>query len=487
MLELALLSPPRLLRSLISATLATLWLTLPMAAEEPVVIDVQEEIVVSDQVTVAPAVWITVQETATVTDTVAVTPAISILVSEAIAVVDAVVLSPAVQLEVLETISVTDSVATTIQFPAPPGVIRVHTVATTDNGRLDPGEVVTAAVTQIYLTFSQALQDLEGDNDPDDVTNPDNYLVLRPGPNGVFDTADCLEGPLIDDELIGDGPALYLSEQDTVALHLNAGVPIAEGDYQLMVCGSTGLRDTAGTALDGNGDGEPGDDFVMTFRLAADHALDNPNFDQAIEGWTVEFPPGATIEPAELDSDNAPTSGAALVDTRGAAGESWLSQCHEAEGVEEAQPVRFGARIQLIEALPETAQALAELLFFLEPGCSGPPFEQSDLLFDLENAASIWQPFEKAATLPEGTQSVRLRVGALTAEPDAAIFHVDDVFLAADLTGLFRDDFESGGVDAWSNAVGGPAGRASAELELSDLPTTTPTTSGARRAPEPER
>ena len=196
-------------------------------------------------------------------------------------------------------------------------------------------------------------------------------------------------------------------------VHVNAGLPLVEGSYMLLVCGSnsqeTGLEDTGGQLLDGNGDGEPGDDFVLRFEVAAQHRLFNPNFDQGTESWTTVFPDGATIEPIEDDVDGVPTSSSALlIDTRGASGDSSIRQCF---AVESDQALRFGARIKLVEALPDSASASASLHYFDQETCEGEALGSSDLQFELENAASIWQSFRTFATAPQGARSAQLRVG----------------------------------------------------------------------------
>ena len=75
---------------------------------------------------------------------------------------------------------------------APPRAIAVETVADTDDGLLTAGETLVTPITQIVVTFSEPVADPVGDSDPDDVTNPANFQLIRPGVDGTFQTTSCV-------------------------------------------------------------------------------------------------------------------------------------------------------------------------------------------------------------------------------------------------------------------------------------------------------
>jgi LPXTG-site transpeptidase (sortase) family protein len=92
--------------------------------------------------------------------------------------------------------------------------------------------------------------------DPDDVTNPHNYLLLQTGPNLAYDTAGCQafatngDLPVGDDVLIPFDPGIYSSsDTPTVTLALSSGNPLPNGVYRLYICGTTSIVDLAGNPL----------------------------------------------------------------------------------------------------------------------------------------------------------------------------------------------------------------------------------------------
>jgi hypothetical protein len=55
----------------------------------------------------------------------------------------------------------------------------VNSVADTGDGVL--AEEATYAITRLMVSFSEQVRDLFGNTDPDDVTNPANYLLINDG------------------------------------------------------------------------------------------------------------------------------------------------------------------------------------------------------------------------------------------------------------------------------------------------------------------
>ncbi|RME88037.1 MAG: hypothetical protein D6770_07895, partial [Anaerolineae bacterium] len=57
----------------------------------------------------------------------------------------------------------------------------------------------TTGPTSFTVTFNENVNDPVGNTDPDDVTNPANYILVEAGANGLFDTASCRNGVQADD------------------------------------------------------------------------------------------------------------------------------------------------------------------------------------------------------------------------------------------------------------------------------------------------
>jgi hypothetical protein len=64
-----------------------------------------------------------------------------------------------------------------------PQVTTVSTVRDTGDGVLSPGEVTGASITQLLVTFDEAM------GSP--ATSPGGYRVTEAGSNGLLETADC--------------------------------------------------------------------------------------------------------------------------------------------------------------------------------------------------------------------------------------------------------------------------------------------------------
>ncbi|HSL84311.1 MAG TPA: DUF11 domain-containing protein, partial [Thermoanaerobaculia bacterium] len=141
----------------------------------------------------------------------------------------------------------------------PPEVV---SVAALPSGQLlTDGVLVTQSITGLEVAFSEAMQDPPGDADPDDVTNPANYLLVRPGANGTFQTVSCAAGLAGDDVPVAIQSVAY--DAGTFTAVLDLGSPLPVDDYRFFACGSATLRDLAGNPLAG------GDDFIVSFRMAS--------------------------------------------------------------------------------------------------------------------------------------------------------------------------------------------------------------------------
>ena len=161
------------------------------------------------------------------------------------------------------------TVATSTTDTIPPQVTWVGTYQDTGDGELVDGEVTGAAITRLDVRFSEPVQDTGGLN-PDDVTHPSNLLLFDDGGDSVFDTPDCIGGVASGDHQIPvDYDFMsYVTGSDLEArMDLNGGGSLPNGNYRLLACGTTSIRDWAGNALDGDGNGVGGDDFRLDFTV----------------------------------------------------------------------------------------------------------------------------------------------------------------------------------------------------------------------------
>ena len=120
------------------------------------------------------------------------------------------------------------------------------------------GTSTDAAFSSITLNVSETL-DLIGAN------SAANYQLVEAGADKTFDTPD--------DTIIALTPS-YASGSKSILLSLGNGVALADGSYRLSVSKTGGLLDTAGNALDGDGDGNAGGAFTRFFTIdrSANHA-----------------------------------------------------------------------------------------------------------------------------------------------------------------------------------------------------------------------
>ena len=143
---------------------------------------------------------------------------------------------------------------------------------------IQDGGSYTDHFTSLEVLFSKDTYNPAGDTDPEDVTNPANYLLLQAGPNKVFDTVNCANGapqvfpdvlPAIpspnDDIQIPTGPVTYDNNGGAgpfvATITVNNGTPLPSGEYRLFICGTTSITDLAGNALNG------GADSIRTFHV----------------------------------------------------------------------------------------------------------------------------------------------------------------------------------------------------------------------------
>ena len=135
------------------------------------------------------------------------------------------------------------------------------------------GGSTDSAFTSIALNFSEAL-------DQTSATSVANYQLVEAGADGKFDTPD--------DVVIALAPT-YAVGSSRLSLGLVGG-PLPVGHYRLTVSPNSGILDTAGNPLDGDGNGTAGGAFVRTFFI--DRSQDHP---PVVADETVSTPSGTAL------------------------------------------------------------------------------------------------------------------------------------------------------------------------------------------------
>ena len=354
----------------------------------------------------------------------------------------------------------------------PPRVTLVHTVADTGDGQLVELEATRTSITQIYVTFHEEVYDPVGDTDPDDVTNPANYLLVTPGADGVFDTTTCLGGLAGDDQSVTVDQVAFDLPSTTARLRINGGVQLLRDWYRLLVCGTTSIVDLEGEPLDGNGDGIGGDDFELNVAVSVDNLFANPNLDDDLTGWTASSPTETTYGTG--DADSAPTSGSVAVTNLTGTGHTMtVSQC---VAVSDLHGYFLSGKVSVYSGLSTDPTVTADVVFYDGVSCSGSllgtsatPAMSGDnsggFIFcdDFESGnlsawggaggcVNPWGRLSGWVATPTGAISAEVRfVFEAGASPDFTA-NLDNLLV---FQMLFGDGFESGDTSAWSGTVGG--------------------------------
>jgi predicted outer membrane repeat protein len=147
----------------------------------------------------------------------------------------------------------------------PPRIVSVVTIPALDDGA-SLGVGLLDFVPQAFVVeFDELTQDPAGDTLTSDASNPANYLLFGTGPDSSFETQDCATGVATTDRQITLASTVVSTQSATVILPPAA--QFSPGEYRFMVCGTTTIYDIAGNALDGNNNGQGGDDFVVNFAV----------------------------------------------------------------------------------------------------------------------------------------------------------------------------------------------------------------------------
>jgi len=115
------------------------------------------------------------------------------------------------------------------------------------------------------VTFSENVNNPIGSTDPEDVTNPANYILIEDGENNFFNTTSCSSGLITDDTQVIVTSVAYNAATYTATVTLNTSPPI--GNYRLFVCGTTSIMDLTLNALNN------GTDYIFNFTVETKTAV----------------------------------------------------------------------------------------------------------------------------------------------------------------------------------------------------------------------
>lgn len=126
------------------------------------------------------------------------------------------------------------------------------------------GAVLATGPTQVFVEYSK---DVIADGGADAANTPANYMLVGEGAASGFQTLSCAGGLAGGDAHVAIQSAVYVNNGGSgpfiATLNINGGAPLPMGNYRLYVCGTTSVRDLAGTALNG------GLDSIVAFRVGA--------------------------------------------------------------------------------------------------------------------------------------------------------------------------------------------------------------------------
>lgn len=173
----------------------------------------------------------------------------------------------------------------------PPQVVSagVNSIPDTGDGVLAEGEVAHVGITSLTVTFNEAMDNTTAG---DQVSNPDNYLLLSYGQSLGFQTTSCAQAKNVgvdpgDTQVTVDSVTYNGTAPFTVTLNLSTA--LTSDYYRLYACGTATLRDLAGNALAGDGV-NVGSDFIRNFRVRMPTALPETGFTPG-QGATLSAQP----------------------------------------------------------------------------------------------------------------------------------------------------------------------------------------------------
>lgn len=323
----------------------------------------------------------------------------------------------------------------------PFGVLKLGSEGSTLDGRVDQGEGVLVAMTQLVPSFSKAVSNPAGDGTQGDLTNPQHSRLIHHGTDGVLSTADCTSSVGGDDwEIPTVLPPLAWPGDGTASIVNFDSLGLGRGIYSLILCG---LEDLEGEQLVV----EP---WFGHFIVNASNLLEDPNFDHGeLSAWNIESPGGTDVFWEAVDP-STPHSGVAVIDpTSGGIGETFtLTQCID---VSTAAPYGLAGMVSVDSGMAADPTVTAKAEFFSEYGCVN-LLETFERVFASGGSNLGWSPrMILGVRAPVGALSARVGFVVEGGTADQFSVSLDETAFFEDV--LFVDGFEEGDASWWDNAT----------------------------------
>jgi hypothetical protein len=182
------------------------------------------------------------------------------------------------------------------------------------NGVSIDGITYTASVDELTIQFNADVFDDGTGSDPDSASNPANYILLREGAVAGYQTADCASWISPDDEQISFADVSYDSSNYVTTLTFNPA--LSDGDYRLIICGTTSIVSAVNRALHLNNGVDVSVDFTIAIPVTPTPVTPTSQptaqvtaIPTVIAPTTPEAPSGQPSQPEDLGVFELPATG----------------------------------------------------------------------------------------------------------------------------------------------------------------------------------
>ncbi len=285
----------------------------------------------------------------------------------------------------------------------PPQIAEVFSTRATEFGRLTTGLATEASITQVIPEFSRGVFTAPGGTDAQAANNVANYRLFSLAGRGAGTPNSCADPGDVNLDSVS-----YQAAQKRAVVRLAGNRSLPAGFYRFAACGS--IRDFDNNFLDGQGDGNPGTDYLLDFEVGSTNLLRNPNIDSTLGQWQTGFDPASgELRWSAADRDGLLSSGAVRIQHQTGVGAVYeLSQCVPLEGLTDQYVL--GARILTNQGFGEAPQVNAEAIFHAGSDCTGPSLGTLSQAGDFGHSSGIWQPLDvRLNSVPVGAGSALVR------------------------------------------------------------------------------
>jgi hypothetical protein len=311
------------------------------------------------------------------------------------------------------------------------------TIGELDEVRLQP--------VQYNFSFDQPMWNPPGDDAPGDVTAPTSYRLIADYPTPGLQTTSC-DAISADDTQVPFVSVTYdgVARRAALKFALPALLVGYEGQFRLLICDGL-VWDDAGVALDGDGDGQSGGEFKLSFRSETKSLIRNSHFDRDTAQWTPLTGEGAEWFHDPMDAESVATSGSGAFEN---------IDSEEGLGAFQCVSVNAGGdkmRLRAKLVAPNASDGWeweGHLIcaFYTQPDCAGESFDGFDVGFIVVAPFDGWQSRQREFYPP--TEAVSAQCGLLAYPEFGTEYCLDSVELV--VLPVFADDFENGTSTRWS-------------------------------------